>query len=124
LVVQRDLSYHDALLGQFEFVCSDAIAVFIASEVAVFAEPSYLRELFTSLRRSREFAESRITIRAVPDTEDGRRFLDQFLGGDWLGTVAQSLPAEVHVQWKKARIMAHWANRIAAAVDVIPPARE
>jgi hypothetical protein len=121
LVVNPDLSYHNALLGQFEFVCCDAIAVFIASEVVVGGEPSYLYGLFQKLRGSPEFAETSITIRSVPDTEDGRRFSDQFLGSDRPGTISPLSPVDMSVPWKKARIMAHWATRIGATLSVSPP---
>ena len=120
MVVNPDMPYHDALLGQFEFVCCDAVSVFIASEVVMGAESSYLGDLFKKLRRSPEFAETRITIHSVPDNKDGWRFLDQFLGIDTTRIINQVFPMDVSVLWKKARIMAHWASQISAIVQVNP----
>ncbi len=124
LLVNRDLSYHDALLGQFEFVCCDAIAIFIASEVVTLAEPSYLRELFKTIRGSLEFAETTVAIRSIPDTDDGRRFLDQFVGSDSPEMISKCFPRDVSALWKKARIMAHWASRIGAIVEANAPATD
>ena len=118
LVVNPDLPYHDALLAQFEFVCCDAIAVFLASEVVIGAEPAYLKELFARLLRSDEFREVTLSLERVPRNEEGSRFLDQFLGLTGAEAESQRFPVDLQVLYKKARIMAHWADRIGAKVHV------
>ena len=118
LTVAPDLSYHDALLGQFEFVCCDAIAVFLASEVAAGAERSYLTGLFAKLRRSDEFRNVTLRLERVPDNEEGGRFLDQFLGLVGAEARIRSFPVDLPVLYKKARIMTHWADRIGATAHV------
>ncbi len=119
LVVNPDLSYQDALLAQFEFVCCDAITVFLASEVVAEAEPSYLNELFAKLRRSDEFRDATLSLEHVPRNEEGGRFLDQFLGLVEGAVEIQRFPVDLQVLYKKARIMAHWAGRIGAKVRVM-----
>jgi len=118
VVINADLSHHDALLGQFEFVCCDAIAAFISSGVVAQAEPSYLRDLFAGLRRSPEFREVTITVRSVPKTEEGLRFFDQFLGFTATDAMVRAVPLNRLVLRKKARIMAHWASKIGADVQL------
>ena len=121
LIVNTDLSHHDALLGQFELVCCDAIGVFISSEVVAMAEPYYLRDLYARLRHSPEFQEAIITVRSVPKTQEGLKFVDQFLGLSETDGVDQGFPVNLPVLQKKARIMAHWASRIGADVGFTRP---
>ncbi len=118
LVVKADLSYHDAEFGQFEFICCDAITVIIASEVVTGAEPSYLKDLFARLRRSDEFRRVTLRLDSLPRSEDGTRYADQFLGLAEAEAEAQRFPVELRVFYKKARIMAHWGNRIGAQVRI------
>jgi len=119
LVVNADLSFHDAALGQFELVCCDAIAVLLASRVAARAEEPYLKQLFARLHRSDEFRDVTLRVGYVPGTEEGRRFLDQFLGLVGVEAETQQFPTDMHMYYKKARIMVHWAARIGAEVRIM-----
>ncbi|NQT11495.1 MAG: hypothetical protein HQ582_02020 [Planctomycetes bacterium] len=119
LVVNADLSHHDALLGQFEFVCCDAIAVFLRSRVAAGAEASYLKELFARLCQGGEFRDVTVSLGGVPRNEEGSRFLDQFLGLVGAEAERQQFPVELQMLYKKARIMAHWAGRIGGKACVM-----
>ena len=118
LLINPDLSYPDALLGQFEFVCCDAIAVFLASEVVTGAEPSYMKELFAALRQSDEFRDVSVSLEDVPKNEEGSRFLNQFLGLAEADVETRQFPLNLKALYKKARIMSHWAGRIGAKVSV------
>jgi hypothetical protein len=120
LVVNWDLPYHDALLGQFEFVCCDAVAVFISSEVVAQGAPSYLNQLYTRLKQSEEFCEVALTIQDVPKNEEGARFLDQFLGFAPEEVAKRGFPMDIRVLGKKARIMLHWSSKIGADLQVAP----
>ncbi len=113
-VVNPDLSYHIATLAQFELVCCDAMSVIIPGEVIVGAEPAYLKGLFVKLRQSDEFQEVTLRLESLPEGEDGLRFLDQFLGE--VGAKARQFPADLRMFRKKARIMAHWGDKIGAEV--------
>ena len=115
-VVNLDLSYHDAGLGQFELVCCDAISVIMPSEVVVDAEPAYLDDLYAKLRQSDEFQEVTLRLESLPWGEDAMRFLGQFLGLAKVEAKAQQFPADLRMFYKKARIMAHWGDRIGAEV--------
>jgi len=118
LVIHRDLSYHDAAFGQFEFVCCDAVTVIIASEVVVDGDPSYLKDLYARLRRSDEFQIVSLQIESVPSNDEGTRFLNQFVGLTETEALLQGFPLERRVLFKKARIMTHWARRIGAEVGL------
>ena len=118
LVVNPDLSHHDAALGQFELVCCDAISVIMPGRVLVGAHPSYLRDLFAQLCRSDEFREVTLRLGSVPWGKDGMRFLDQFLGLTEMEARAQQFPVDLRMFHKKARIMAHWGSRIGAELMV------
>jgi len=114
LIIASGLSFDDALLGQFEFICCDATTVFLRDEVAHQGRRSYLEQLYDRLRQSEEFAPVTVMVRRVPEGDEGPRYLDQFLG-----MRAPLLPLRVSVPRKKARIMMHWGNRIGAAVGVV-----
>jgi hypothetical protein len=120
LAIASGLSLTDAVLGQFELVCSDSISVFLSDEVISSAGSYYLTELYGQLRYSPEFETVDVQIAAVPDTELGNRFAEQFFGG----VAAASLfgkNGEAYqgtMMRKKARIMAHWAKKIGAQVQV------
>jgi len=118
-VVNADLSYGDAALGQFELVCCDALSVIIPSEVVANAEPFYLRDLLAKLRRSDEFQHVTLRLDTVPAGEEARRFLNQFLGLSEAEAKAQLFPLDLRICRKKARIMAHWGDRIRAEVKVV-----
>lgn len=118
LVVNQDLSYHDAGFGQFELVCCDAISVIIPSEVVVYAEPSYLKDLYAKLRKSDEFQGVTVRLESLPWGDVSMRFLDQFLGLPEIEAKAQKLPVDLRMFHKKARIMAHWGGRIGAEIMV------
>lgn len=123
VVVNADLSYTDATLGQFELVCCDAFSVIIPSEVVAGAGPSYLRDLLAKLRRSDEFQQVTLRLVRVASGEEATRFLDQFLGLSEAEAKAQLFPLELRTCRKKARIMAHWADRIRAEVKVVVDAQ-
>ncbi|MHC4973178.1 MAG: hypothetical protein ACYTG3_12680 [Planctomycetota bacterium] len=118
LVVASGLSYEDALLGQFEFICCDAKAVFVHDEVAQGGSATYLDRLYERLLESEEFALATVEVQAVPEDEEGLRYLDQFLG-----MRRPSLPLRASVPKKKARIMQHWATKIGASVTEITARR-
>lgn len=110
-VVRRNLSLTDALVGQFELICSDSISVFLRDDVVRLGNPSYLRELFDNLRAGEEFAPVTAQLTSIPADEHGRRFLLQFFG-QFLG-----LDTTHTVTRKKARIMAHWAAKLGATIE-------
>ncbi len=118
LVVNPDLSYHDAGLGQFELVCCDAISVIMPSEVVVGAEPAYLKDLYARLRQSDEFQAVKLRLDSLPWGEGAMRFVDQFLGLAGAEARAQRYPVELCMFRKKARIMAHWGSRVGAEVRI------
>ena len=100
------------MLGQFELICCDAISIFIADEVASGARKGYLADLYGSLLRSQEFAETTLRIESLPAGVRGEAFIDQFLGQ------SPDLPAVLALSRKKARIIYHWASRIGAQVSL------
>jgi len=55
-----------------------------------------------------------VTALEIPDTENGVKFTDQFFGKREAGVTDYSFPFRVEVPLKKARIMAHWSERIGA----------
>jgi len=116
ITVNPGLTEAEALYGQFELICCDAVAVFVRSDVLEEQDdPNYLDSLFRRVLRSPEFEPARIDVLEVPATKEGREFVDQFLGelrseerpgGGW----------SLRVPRKKARIMKHWAARVGATV--------
>jgi len=121
LPVVSGLSLGDVMLGQFELVCCDSISVFLRTEVVSSAEQWYLAQLYQQFRRSPEFERVTVTIASVPQTALGEQFVDQFLGG--ADIVPRLVSAGLHsyresMMRKKARIMAHWAQKIRAEVVV------
>jgi hypothetical protein len=115
LPVANKLTLVDAYLGQFELICCDTVAIFIADEVAQEAEESYLRELISWVRESTEFQFSRIEVDSVPNTEEGQRFLDQFLGWYQKGHLPP-MPIIKEFMRKKTRLMEHWGEKIGASI--------
>jgi len=114
LGIRSELAYPDAMLGQFELVSADAIAVFIADRVAWGADRDYLDHLFAQLRDSPEFELVETRIELVPETSKGRKFSDQFFGDD------QRWRTEpIRVSRKKARMIEHWTAKIGGKARVI-----
>lgn len=116
-LVHGDLSYHDALLGQFEFVSCNAPSVILRSEVVDAADAGYLRELYARLEQSPEFQPVQVTIRRMPDGDAARRFVDQFLCVNDEDDLSLDYPFSINVPRKKARIMTHWAARIGVELE-------
>lgn len=115
-VVAEDLSIEDALLGQFEFVCCDAVSVFLSAEVAKEADLAYLADLYGRLLASPEFEPVEVTVVEVPRSPEGRRFVDQFLGFDFEGESFPTFPVSMVAPRKKARIMKHWARKTGGSI--------
>jgi hypothetical protein len=111
-VLRQNLLLPDALVGQFELICSDSISVFLRDDVVRYAEPSYLCSLYDHLRTAEEFSPVTVQLESIPDNENGRRFLLQFFG-QFLGVGATHTVAR-----KKARIMAHWGTKMGISVAV------
>jgi hypothetical protein len=110
-VVKRELSLSDALLAQFELVCSDVVSIFLSDDVVANAEPEYLASLYRGVAHADEFQTLSIRISSIPDNDEGRAFAEQFIG-----PTVPELPIEIIAMRKKARIMTHWANKIGAIV--------
>jgi len=120
IVLRSGLALDEAIVGQFELICCDSIAVFLQDGVAAGEDTRYLRELYSQLRRSPEFQPVFITIRFVPDTDAGRRFCDQFLS-DAMGKnvrYGSEFAMRDRAFRKKARMMAHWASEIGAKMTI------
>src|ERR1043166_900640 len=116
VIINSGLTEPEALFGQFELICCDAIAAFIRSAVALEqCQRGYLEALFNKVSQSPEFEPTRIEVLDVPPTDSGEKFVDQFLG---LARPGQRPGARfsISVPYKKARIMKHWARRIGAKV--------
>lgn len=114
-IVRRNLSLTEALVGQFELICCDSISIILRYDVVRFAQPAYLHDLYDRLRDGDEFAPVAVHLKSVPDDESGRRFLLQFFG-QFLGVGATHFVAR-----KKARIMAHWGEKLGASLEVDDP---
>ena len=113
MTINWDLTEADALHGQFELICCDAISIFVRSHVASSGERAYLDSLFQKVVGSVEFRSTQVTIDQIPETESGERFIDQFLGER---SICKSVPTTLEVSFKKARIMKHWARRIGGRI--------
>jgi hypothetical protein len=117
VIVNGGLTESEALFGQFELVCCDAVSAFVRSEIVQQNGIGYLDALCRSIANSPEFRRVPLRINLVPNTDEGELFIDQFLGStnrthsDW------SFPLAITVPLKKARIMKHWAERIGALVE-------
>ena len=111
-VLSQGLSESDAFLGQFELICCDAVSVFIPDTVINHGEQEYLTDLYGTLLRSKEFAETKIIVDSIPDDESGSGFVDQFFGS------VGKTPNIATVHFKKARIMVHWGSKIGAVVKI------
>ena len=114
--VNSDLSEGDALLGQFELICCDAVSIFIRSEVLDQMDLAEFLSLVQKTSQSTEFLPTTVTIAEIPPSESGQSFVDQFLGRVEPSRDA-ALPLQVVVPFKKARIMQHWATRVGAKLQ-------
>lgn len=120
LPIAGGLLITDALLGQFELVCSDSVSIFLSDDVVSSGGRYYLSDLYAQICSSSEFESLPVQIDFVPESDLGRRFVDQFLGG-----VADAALCGVGghayrgtMMRKKARIMNHWAKKIGAQVAI------
>lgn len=111
--VNSDLSEGDALWGQFELICCDAVSIFIRNEVLDQMDLAEFQSLVQKTSQSTEFQPTTVTIAEIPRTEPGLSFVDQFLGS-FEPTKIAALPATIIIPFKKARIMQHWAMRVGA----------
>lgn len=118
ITIDPDLTEEEALWGQFELICSDAISIFLRSEVMGHNDQSYLRPLYKKIMESDEFKPTMVNLTEVPKSEQGQKFIEQFLGHSQPG---QTFPLKLTVRFKKARIMEHWAARVGAQLEVTIP---
>jgi hypothetical protein len=109
VTINPDLTEVEALWGQFELVCCDAVSIYLRSEVIEQNDHSYLWPLFKKVSESSEFRPATVSITQVPATESGNKFLGQFVGGQAMKRV---FPITLTIPFKKARIMEHWATRV------------
>ena len=112
--ITKGLTHNEAILGQFELICCDAVSVFIEDDVMMGASQEYLGKVYEQLLKSDEFSEVRVRIESLPPDEHGDKFVDQFLGADF-----SQYPADFTALRKKARIMHHWATMIGGVCSLI-----
>jgi hypothetical protein len=112
-VIRQGLTLEEAMGGQFTLACCDCATAFIADDVASTGDREYLLQLSARLAESPEFQPVAIELVSVPDSEAGRRFLWQFMGL----AVGLELPLATTVMRKKARLMAHWAEKVGAELQ-------
>lgn len=115
-VVATGLALDDARLALLELACCDSVAVFIRDEVVAANDQAYLSGLYSELSTSEEFERVGIEIRSVPCGEQGRGYLQQFLGMDARSLERVGFPLHRTVMRNKARIMCHWGRQIGADV--------
>jgi hypothetical protein len=115
ITINPDLTEEEALMGQFELICCDAISAFVRSEVLERNQGAYLQSVFDAVSHSAEFRPTTVNVAEVPQTEAGEKFIDQFFGGR---VAPQVFPLALEVPFKKARIMKHWAGRIGAEIQI------
>lgn len=113
-VLKAGLTYADALLSQFDLACCNAVSVFIADEVALYASDAYLAGLYSDLLASPEFAVVRVRLHSVPFTQQGRQFLEHFVG-----RASIQLPVELEMMRKKARVMRDRLQQIGGVLTSI-----
>ena len=107
-----------AMLAQFELACCDSAAVFIRDEVVAEHDHSFLSQLYRELSSSEEFQPVGIQVHSVPHNDQGRRYLQRFLGSDERSPHCAPTPLHLMVMKKKARIMCYWGRKIGAAVTM------
>jgi len=115
VTINLDLTEEEALWGQFELICSDAISIFLRTEIVVQNDRLYLWPLFQKILQSSEFLPATVRISDVPETESGEMFVEQFLGRV---PVKRVFPVAIGMPFKKARIMEHWARKIGAGLKI------
>jgi hypothetical protein len=116
--INPGLTEAEALFGQFELICCDAVGAFVRSEVLLEqGQKDYLQALFRRVLESPEFKPTRIDVFDIPATDSGEKFVDQFLGIPLPGQKRPVSRFSVWVPHKKARIMKHWATRVGARVQ-------
>lgn len=115
LTINSDLTEEEALWGQFELICCDAVGIFLRSEVIEQNDWPYLGPLFKRVLESPEFSPATVNIAHVPATEPGDKFLKQFVGAS---TATCAFPVTLVIPFKKARIMKHWATRVGAELTL------
>ena len=117
ITINPGLTEAEALYGQFELICCDAIAIFVRSEVLLEQrEKNYLQTLYSKVLESPEFRPTKIEVLDVPATQSGQRFMDQFFGSAWPSQRSDASAFSTWVPFKKARIMKHWAKRVGAQI--------
>lgn len=121
LPVARGLSIYDALLGQFELVCSDSVSVFLRDGVVWPAQGDYLARLYPQFESSPEFESVIVDVRSIPRTEQGERIVRQFFGGMEADSDRVNAGFSFHgkMMRKKARIMEYWAKKLGAQITMI-----
>ena len=112
VTINPDLTEGEALWGQFELICCDAISIFLRSDVVAADDKYYLWPLYKKVLESAEFKPATVSVTEVPKTESGEKFIEQFLGG------SPTIPMTLTIPFKKARIMEHWATRVGAQLKV------
>ena len=119
LQVAAGLSIADAMLGQFELICSDSISIFLRDDIVQTASPSYLTQICYTTRCSTEFKRIEVNVSCVPANDLGKRFIEQFISvPEILLNISHPGNYKMTVMRKKARIMAHWAKNIGAEVTI------
>jgi len=117
VVINSGLTEGEALWGQFELICCDAIAAFFRSEVLRNQDAIYLHDLYQQIMASTEFEPARISVSEIPQTEAGEQFIEQFVARRLVGQTKAVSSISTTVPFKKARIMAHWAARLGARMQ-------
>lgn len=114
LTVRTQLTLEDALLGQFELACCDAVSVFLREEVVADNDQAYLGQLYDRILNGREFEEVSLTLISAAQDPSGDRFLDQFLGSP--AAIRRELQQQpglpLRMIRRKAKLMNHWAEKI------------
>jgi hypothetical protein len=114
IVIAQRLTLDDATAGQFALSCCDCVSAFFEDDVVCDANAGYLEELSEAVMRSPEFEPVTVRLISIPSDELGRRFSWQFLGA----AVGIATPAEIEVHRKKARLMAHWAEKCNVRIEI------
>ena len=120
LPISFDLDETEAVYGQFELICCDAVGAFFRSEVLLEQTGAYLQSLYRQVLKSPEFKPTRIDVLDVPTTDSGEKFVDQFLGVRLSGQKRRVSRFSVWVPYKKVRIMMHWAARVGVQAEWNP----
>jgi len=116
-IINPGMTEGEALFGQFELICGDAISVFIRSEVLSAQPDDYLDALYAKILQSPEFQPVKIEVVKIPPTESGQKFAKQFLNLPASKLPGDGFRCSILVPFKKARIMKHWAERIEVQVE-------